>query len=138
MEKSKNNYPESDAYVRIDSSDALESKKNLLEVSASIIRMQMLNEKIKKEGKSEVKQRNDAKSEIKSMNVLLGHLMAELPRLKVQKSTIDELEAAQDPTRHSRSPKIEAKQKIVIPARPKKTTLNDELLEIKRKLDALK
>lgn len=138
MEKSKNNNAESDVYVRIDSSDALESRKNLLEVSASIIKMQMLNNQIKKEGKAEVKQRNDAKGEIKSMNILLSHLMAELPKVKVQRPVINEIELVQDPMRHYNKTRAEAKLKVVAKTKPKKATLNDELLEIKRKLEGLK
>ena len=133
----RKNYPESDVYVKIDSSDAVQSKKDLLEVTASIINMQMLNEKIKKSGKAEIKQRAEAKAEIKSMNVLLNHLMAELPRLKVQKSEINEIESVQDSSMSPQQSRTGSRIKTIISAKPKKATLNDELLEIKRKLAGL-
>lgn len=134
------NYAESDVYVRIDPSDAMQAKKDFLEVTASLINMQMINEKIKQNGKIEVKQRADAKAEIKSMSVVLNHLINELPKIKVQKSAMHEIESREDSSMFNHrvsAPKQEVKQKSA-PARPKKASLNDELLEIKRKLAELR
>jgi len=134
------NYPESDVYVRIDPSDAIQAKKDLLEVTASLINMQMINEKVKQNGKIEVRQRAEAKAEVKSMSVVLNHLINELPKINVQKLTTHEIESREDSSmfdHRGSAPKQEAKAKQA-PAKPKKASLNDELLEIKRKLADLR
>lgn len=139
MEKSKNNSAESDVYVKIDSLEAAEAKKNLLEVTASIINMQMLSEKIKRESKTGVRQSSEIKGSIKSMNLLLNHLTAELPKLNFQKSTLKEIEEKiPGETFSSQKSNAGGRSKNLAVTRSKKNSLNEELLEIKRKLADLK
>ncbi|MFC1685899.1 hypothetical protein ACFLZZ_02645 [Nanoarchaeota archaeon] len=118
-----------DLYVKMDPADAIEAKKDFLEVTASLIKLQMLGGKLKDMGKSEVKDTGKIKRELKSINILLGKVMEDMPKVKLPREHIE----------HPKKelPQIEAYQPgtKTKKAQPnKKTTLNQELLAIKQKL----
>jgi len=140
MEKKKS-AAEEGVYVRIGVDDAVESKKELLEITASIINMQMLNEKIKDYGKTEVRQMAGAKSDTRAMQLLVNRMTSDLPKVRaehVEHAAHAEVKAqvSQTEGKPVKEKMIKSKEKALALKVPKtrKSALNQELLDIKRRL----
>ena len=87
----------------------------------------MINEKIKDHGKREVRQRNALKSQIKSLSALLGRIMNDMPKADLHGLELKKKEESEDEVM-IRVPKISVRE------RGKKASLNQELLNIKKRL----
>jgi len=139
--KQKPQTEEEDVYVRINEDNSAEAKKQLLEITASFIKLQMIYERIKDHGKKEIVSRNSAKRNVKMVSTLINKITSEMPKVKIPK----EVKRSQ----HEDLVKEEIQiGKAILTAkeamsgkkmkkgdkRSKKLTLNQELLEIKRKL----
>jgi len=119
---------ESDVFIKLNSEDALQSKKDLLQMTASLINVEMVNEKIKDHGKKEVRYRSLAKRSLKSVNALLNKIITDMPKIeKIPKMGIKEVEL------QTSAPKIKATPK----EKAKRNSLNQELLDIQKKLAQL-
>ena len=141
----KHQRDEEDVYIRIDPDNSAETKKQLLEITASFIKIQMIYEKLKNFGKKEIAYRNAAKRDIKSINTLINQITTDMPKIKIPRE-ITKIEEAE----------LKGEKELVLSAmrtaeeamrggkkyetsktatkKPKKLTLNQELMEIKRKL----
>ncbi len=126
--KKQSQEKDEDIFVRLDPFDALEAKKELLEVTASLIKQQMLNSKVKEIGKRETRLRNNAKREIKSIGALLGRIITEMPKVKISNIDIRRAESMEPEAIKLKPSKISKEDKV------KHSSLNQELLDIKRKL----
>jgi|GEM_PF-5257941 len=123
----KNELSDKEIYVRISPSDAVECKKNLLEITASIVNTQLISERFKELRKHEVIQKSSAKRALRIFSSSLNKISAELPKIKIPKP-------------HEKREFIEEKEKLVPKpalAAIKKKTLSQELEEIRSKIKSL-
>lgn len=128
---------ESDVYVKIDFSEALEAKKQFLEMMASLINLQMTIGSVKELGKKEMRYRSNSKRETKSTIALIGKITEELPKVKAQKPEIKQEIHPMESLPAIMTPSKPAKDKKKKKEKPKRHTLGDELTDIKRKLASL-
>lgn len=119
----KKNTETSDVYVRLDSANAIEAKKNILEMAESVITMQMISEKVKRLNKTELAGRNASRKQLKMMISEINHMLNHLPKVKIEKSRAKE--ESTDESKEFSLKKIEKK------------TLNQELDDIKRRIQSL-
>lgn len=127
---------ESDVYVRLDPNDALEAKKESLEITASLIKLQIINNKIKNHGKREITDRNSAKRVVKGMSTIIGKIISEMPKIKTPKIHKEHHEKPQEMQVIQETPK-KIKTKAGKNKIKQKLTLNEELMAIKQKLEGL-
>lgn len=125
-------------YIRLAHSDAVEAKKDFLEMTASVINMQLMAERLKKLGKEETSQRSCSKKQVKAMISEVNGIMEKMPKVKIERHR-----------EHKEKEELREEQPIqkVVPAKKEKEpeikkierkTLNEELLDIKRKIESLK
>ena len=135
---------EEDVYVSMDYFDSLESKKEFLEITASIINMQMIGEKIKKYTKEELSSRNALGKQVRSMISDVNKTIEGMPK-------VDASKFAEHVVHHRKPkeeemfmpPKQEEKMEVKFPKKKavkkiERKSLNDELAEIKKKIDSIK
>lgn len=129
----KKNHENSDVYVRLDSSSAHDAKKDLLEMTESVINLQMISEKLKKLGKEEVAGRNNSKKQIRMMLSEINQLMTRLPKIKIEKPKVEKVEEIKvEPVR------VKEVKEAQVPKKIEKKTLNQELEDIKKRIESLK
>ena len=125
----KKNNRDSEVYVKLDSANAYEAKRNLLEATESMIRLQMIAEKLKKFHKEEISGRNDAKKQLKLMISEVNQIIEKMPKVKIGKPAVEKIEVHEE---------MKPMEKNVPKKVIEKKTLNQELADIKRKIEALK
>ncbi|MBU2523168.1 MAG: hypothetical protein KKE23_02665 [Nanoarchaeota archaeon] len=126
----KKNHENSDVYVRLDSSSAHDAKRDLLEMTESVIHMQMISEKLKKFQKEELSGRDGSRKQLKMMTSEINQIMARMPKVKVEKTRAEKVHEI----------KVEsAKTKgVLVPKKVERKTLNQELEDIRMKIESLK
>ena len=124
----KKNHENSDVYVRLDSSSAHDAKRDILEMTESVISLQMISEKLKKLGKEEVAGRNASKKQIKMMVSEINEILTRLPKVKMEKPRAEEIETVN----------VKEAKEILVPKKIEKKTLNQELEDIKKRIESLK
>jgi len=122
--KSKNE--NSDVYVRLDSANAHDAKKQILEMTESVIHLQIISEKMKKLHKEELTGRSFSRKQIKAMISEINQLMTKLPHVKAEKS------------KSMKEVSIETVKSEVEEVSVRKRTLNQELDDIRHKIEILK
>jgi hypothetical protein len=136
-----------DVYVSMDYFDSIESKKEFLEVTASIINMQMIGEKIKSYTKKELADRSTLRRQVKSMISEISRAIEVMP--KVDASKFEEHHTVKKPKEEEvylMPPKEEEKMEVKSPKQKalkstkpaERKSLNDELADIKKKIESIK
>jgi thymidine phosphorylase len=129
-----------EVYFKLDSFEAVEAKKDILEAVASVLRMQIDSEKFKKLNQDFSKQRIEIKKEIDQLKHQINGILEILPSMKA----IEKLEEVAE--KKEIKEEVEEKKKEV--KRPEKKieikkegqkprTLKDELEDIQRRLESL-
>ena len=129
-----------EVYFKLDSFEAVETKKDILEAVASVLRMQIDSEKFKKLNQDFSKQRIEIKKEIDQLKHQINGILEILPSMKA----IEKLEEVAE--KKEIKEEVEEKKKEV--KRPEKKieikkegqkprTLKDELEDIQRRLESL-
>ena len=129
----KKNHENSDVYVRLDSSSTHDAKKNILEMTESVIHMQMISEKLKKFQKEELAGRNGSKRQMKMMISEINQIMTKMPHIKIEKPKVLKVEEANGEIAKTKGMKGSPVQKKV-----GRKSLNQELEDIKAKIKNLK
>ena len=129
-----------EVYFKLDSFEAVEAKKDILEAVASVLRMQIDSEKFKKLNQDFSKQRIEIKKEIDQLKHQINGILEILPSMKA----IEKLEEVAE--KKEIKEEVEEKKKEV--KRPEKKieikkegqkprTLKDELEDIQKRLESL-
>jgi len=127
MKKHNENF---DVYVQLDSSSAHDAKRDILEMTESVINMQLISEKLKKLQKEELAERNISRKQIKTMVSEINQIVAKMPQVVIEKSKIDGINVGPMKVREANEPAAYGKVE--------RKTLNQELEDIKRKIESLK
>ena len=131
-----------EVYFKLDSFEAVETKKDILEAVAAVLRMQIDSEKFKKLNQDFSKQRIEIKKEVDQLKHQINGLQEILPSMKA----IEKLEETAEKREVKEEVKVEEKKKEV--KRPEKKieikkegqkprTLKDELEDIQKRLESL-
>ena len=124
---------DSEVYVKLDYSDSVNAKRNLLEMTGSAISLQMIADKIKKLSREEISERSEEKKQLKMMIVEINKLLESMPKIKIEKPKEQKVEV------HAKKiEKKEVKAKEQNPQKTERKTLNDELQEVRKKIEGLK
>jgi cell division septum initiation protein DivIVA len=131
-----------EVYFKLNSSEAIETKKEILEAVATILRMQIDSEKFKKLNQEFNKQRIEVKKEIDQLRHKMNDILEILPSMKI----VEKLEEVAGKKEGKNEIKIEEKKKenkktekdIEVKKEVKKPkTLKDELDDIQKRLEGL-
>ena len=115
-------------YVRLDSDQAKESKKKLLEAAAGVIKLQLTSENLKKLGQEEISRRKALKNGIRSMSLAVENILKVMPSLKEESSSEGYIKVK----RKMRENSIKNSEKV-----SKKASLYKELMDLKNKIEEL-
>lgn len=115
-------------YVGLDSYDSREAKRHLLEISAAIVKVQMINQKLIKISGEEIKKRKLLKGEINGMFSALNEISKIMPKVEIGRDAPDLSKIAM----------IESKTRHNMRGDRKKKSFVKELMDIRQKLSGLK
>lgn len=131
-----------DVYFKLDSFEAVEAKKEILEAVASVLRMQIDSEKFKKLNQDFSKQRIEIKKEVDQLKHQINEILEILPSMKAiekleevaEKNEIkEEIKVGENKKEVKKfEKKIEIKKGVQKPR-----TLKDELEDIQKRLESL-
>ncbi len=125
-DESKSRNGNNNVFIKMDREDALESRKGLLEISESAIKLQLVSKKVREVSKKELKDRKDLKKSMKEIASEISKIENDFPNVEdfdlksIKKSA------------HRASFEEEGKK-----PHHGDEKLKDELLEIRRKLEGL-
>lgn len=131
----KKNNENSDVYIKLDYSNAHDAKKNLFEITESIIHTQMIFEKLKKLHKEEISERNNSKKQINMMISEINHIIQAMPQVKIEKPKMKKEESKKVEAAENNE---NAKKDKTVKKKIEKKTLNQELEDIRKKIEGLK
>jgi quinol monooxygenase YgiN len=125
---------ENKVYIKIESPDSAELKRNLLEISASTVKMQMIAGRFKEKTMHEIRERAVAKRHMRETAEAINEFIQKLPKVKemhpIKKHLIGGLGEEHKREEHPILAPVERKSR-------KEEGFIRELEEIKRKISSL-
>jgi len=113
-----------DMYVEIEPLDSIGLKRTLLEITASVINMQIIAERFKEKTRHEIKDRTAAKKHARDTINSINELIEKLPKVKEMPASVKR-EIAET---------LIGKEPVEKTEKPKRDVFSRELEEIKRKI----
>jgi len=127
----------SDVYLRLESEEAIESKKEILESVAAVLRMQINSERFRKLDEELKRKRIEAKNNIDEIKPLVNEMLEMLPSMKsIEELNKPNIQEIKKPDVKKPEKKIK-KKRVNIAEEKKPFSLKDELDEIHKRLESL-